>query len=218
MLDGVDRRAAEEKAVGLLAQVGLPDPEQAAASYPHTLSGGMQQRVSIALSIARDPLLLVADEPTTALDVRVQAQILELLGRLVRERDMALILITHDLGVVSSVADRIAVMYSGQVVESGPASDVFERTAHPYAHALLESAPRLRGPRRIAATLRGSATPPSVPLRGCRFAPRCAFAEPRCGVEPPPLDVIAAGAHRAACWVLPWGEDERPDAAAGARG
>jgi oligopeptide/dipeptide ABC transporter ATP-binding protein len=213
MLDGHERRAAEQTAIELLGQVGLPDPERAAASYPHTLSGGMQQRVAIALSIARDPRLLIADEPTTALDVRVQAQILELLARLVRERDMALILISHDLGVVASVADRIAVMYSGRVVESGPAADVFRSAAHPYSHALLESAPRLRGPHGLAASLRGSATPPSVPMDGCRFAPRCTFAVPRCSTNEPPLEVVDDRGHRAACWELPWTPTAHGDAA-----
>jgi peptide/nickel transport system ATP-binding protein len=164
----------------------------------------MQQRVAIALSIARSPRLLIADEPTTALDVRVQAQILELLVRLVRERDMALILISHDLGVVASVADRIAVLYSGRVVESGPAADVFGVAAHPYSHALLASAPRLRGPKRLTASLRGAATPAGVPMDGCRFAPRCAFAVARCRCEEPPLVSVGVHAHHAACWELPW--------------
>jgi peptide/nickel transport system ATP-binding protein len=204
MLDGHGRHSAEQTTVSLLEQVGLPDAERAAASYPHALSGGMQQRVAIALSIARNPRLLIADEPTTALDVRVQAQILELLVRLVRERDMALILISHDLGVVASVADRIAVLYSGRVVESGPAAEVFGAAAHPYSHALLESAPRLRGPKRLAASLRGAATPAGAAMDGCRFAPRCGYAVARCRSDEPPPSSVGDDGHRAACWVLPW--------------
>jgi oligopeptide/dipeptide ABC transporter ATP-binding protein len=204
MLDGDDRASADAEALALLDRVGLPDPQRAAASYPHTLSGGMQQRVAIALSIARKPRLLVADEPTTALDVRVQAQILELFARLVCESDMALILISHDLGVVASVADRIAVMYSGRLVESGPAQAVFRQAAHPYSRALLESAPRLRGPKRVTAALQGTAVPAGMPMDGCRFATRCRFAEDRCRTQEPPLGPVDGVTHRAACWVLPW--------------
>jgi oligopeptide/dipeptide ABC transporter ATP-binding protein len=210
-LDGVRGAAARLAIAGLLERVGLADPERVAVSYPHTLSGGMQQRAAIALAIARGPRLLVADEPTTALDVRVQAQILDLLGRLSRETGMALILISHDLGVVSSVADRVAVMYSGRVVESGPSRALFAAPAHPYTRGLLASAPRLHGARK-GSSLSGHAVDPSVSLPGCRFAPRCAFREERCTVEEPPLMATDTDGARAACWVMPWATAHVPSA------
>jgi oligopeptide/dipeptide ABC transporter ATP-binding protein len=202
-LDGVRGAAARTEIRDLLARVGLADPERVAVAHPHTLSGGMQQRVAIALAIARRPRLLVADEPTTALDVRVQAQILELLGRLCREGGMALILISHDLGVVSSLADQVAVMYSGRLVESGPSRALFATPNHPYTRGLLDSAPRLHG-RRSASALRGHAVDPSVVLSGCRFAARCPFRTDRCDAEEPPLIATNTVGARAACWVMPW--------------
>jgi oligopeptide/dipeptide ABC transporter ATP-binding protein len=208
-LDGVRGAAARLATAELLERVGLADPERVAASYPHTLSGGMQQRVAIALAIARRPRLLVADEPTTALDVRVQAQILDLLGRLSRDRGMALILISHDLGVVASVADHVAVMYSGRLVESGPSRALFAAPAHPYTRGLLASAPRLNGARR-ASSLIGHAVDPSVALPGCRFAPRCPFREDRCTLEEPPLIPTNSAGARAACWVMPWAPAHAP--------
>jgi oligopeptide/dipeptide ABC transporter ATP-binding protein len=210
-LDGIRGAAMRLQTIELLEQVGLADPERVAVSHPHTLSGGMQQRVAIALAIARRPQLLIADEPTTALDVRVQAQILDLLGRLCRDRGMALILISHDLGVVSSLADQVGVMYSGRLVESGPSRAIFRAPAHPYTRGLLESAPRLYGARRPS-PLRGHAVDPSVALPGCRFAPRCPFSEEGCTAEEPPMFATDTTGARAACWVMPWSPAHTPHA------
>ena len=181
-----DRRVAEERAVDLLRRVGIPDPERRGRDYPHQFSGGMRQRVMIAMAIALKPRLLVADEPTTALDVTVQAQIMELLKAISREDGMAILLITHDIGVVMDYADRVSVMYAGRVVESGDVRKVLERPAHPYTLALLESAPQAQ---RTCARLRPIAgTPPDMarPPTGCAFHPRCRFATEVCRLAQPP--------------------------------
>ncbi len=193
------RRAARARALELLRLVGIPAPEQRLDEYPHQLSGGMRQRVMIAMALACRPALLIADEPTTALDVTIQAQILELLGRLRAELGMALLLITHDLGVVAEVADRVAVMYAGQVVEQAPVEGVFHATRHPYTAGLLASLPRL-GER--AAALRP--IPGQVPdaarfPAGCRFHPRCPVAVERCRAAEPPLEPAGPG-HLSRCW------------------
>ena len=194
----VGRRAAWEQAVELLAHVGIPSPAQRAHDHPHQLSGGMRQRAVIAIALACEPDLLIADEPTTALDVTTQAQILELLKRLQAERGMGLLLITHDLGVVAEVADRAAVMYAGRVVEQAPVQALFEAPAHPYTQGLLASLaidelpPGTRLPE-IAGTVPSLLEMPP----GCAFTPRCAYASARCREQRPaavPLD-----AHRVAC-------------------
>ena len=184
---GLSRRAAYDRAISLLDRVGIPDPPGRMNSYPHQLSGGQRQRVMIAMTLMLEPELLIADEPTTALDVTVQAQILELLAGLRHELGMAMILISHDLAVVSEQADRVAVMYGGEIVEQGNAHGVLADPRHPYTRALLNAIPRIAGaPARLAAI---PGTVPSVlhAPQGCVFAPRCAFAEPRCTAERPPV-------------------------------
>ncbi|MFC5745836.1 ABC transporter ATP-binding protein [Actinomadura rugatobispora] len=197
----LSRAAARAAAADLLRSVHIADPEAMLRRYPHQLSGGMRQRVIIAIALACGPELLLADEPTTALDVTVQAQILDLLAELRRERGMATVLVSHDLGVVATRTDRIAVMYAGKIVEYGPTRALFRRPRMPYTEALLGAIPRLdaedRGPLR---TIPGS--PPSLldPGPGCRFAPRCAHAGPRCLAEEPPLREAGTPGHRFACW------------------
>ncbi len=185
--------ATGEEVVRLLKLVGIPAPESRAGSYPHELSGGMQQRVMIAMAIASHPKLLVADEPTTALDVTIQAQIIALLGDLKREFGMAILLITHNLGIVGDLADRVAVMYAGQIVESAPARGLLKRPLHPYTQALMNSVPKLG-----AEAGRLNAIPGSVPRldalpSGCRFHPRCPKAQPECSREVPALVEVEPG-------------------------
>ena len=187
------RRQAAARAEELLRLVGIPDPARRLKDYPHQFSGGMRQRILIAMGIAMDPELLIADEPTTALDVTVQAQILELLDRLRRELGMAVLLITHDLGVVAEVADHVVVMYAGRVVENAPADDVFSRPTHPYTMALLESVPQasLRGGRLPA--IPGSPPSPAQTPPGCSFNPRCPYAVDLCRTERPLLRTTVPG-------------------------
>jgi len=195
----VGRVAARARAVEMLRQVGIPAPEERADAYPHQLSGGMRQRVMIAMALACDPELLIADEPTTALDVTVQAQILELLRGLQRSRRMSMALITHDLGVVAETCDEVAVMYAGRVVERAPVRDLFRRPAHPYTAGLLRSIPRLEAGR----AQKLWAIPGSVPAlgawpSGCRFRDRCDRATEICAQVDPPLEVKRSG-QLAAC-------------------
>jgi oligopeptide/dipeptide ABC transporter ATP-binding protein len=190
------RAAARTRAIDLLRMVGIPSPEQRVDEYPHQMSGGMRQRVMIAMALACKPAILIADEPTTALDVTIQAQILELLKRLQGELGMAVVLITHDLGVVAETADRVVVMYAGQVVESCEARALFRRTLHPYTAGLLRSLPRI-GTREPLRVIPGSVPNPIAFPPGCRFAPRCPVAEPRCG-SPVPLTELEAG-HLVRC-------------------
>ncbi len=182
----MDRKAAHRRAIELFEQVGIPAPESRLSAYPHQMSGGMNQRVMIAMAIACNPKLLIADEPTTALDVTIQAQILDLLMSLQRERGMALVLITHNMGVVSETAQRVAVMYSGQVMETNETSRLFAEPQHPYTAALLAARPESRIGERLA-TIPGSV--PSLYERptGCLFAPRCVYATPRCFADRPAL-------------------------------
>jgi peptide/nickel transport system ATP-binding protein len=194
------KRAARARAIELLRAVGIPNPGTRVDDYPHQFSGGMRQRVMIAMGLSCNPDLLIADEPTTALDVTIQAQILELIKRLRREFDSAVVLITHDMGVVADIADRVVVMYAGRIVEQGQKSQVFYDPQHPYAWGLLGSIPRLDRPRsRRLPTISGQ--PPSmlaVP-DGCRFRPRCPQAFDRCALEDPPLVERAGGGHLDAC-------------------
>jgi peptide/nickel transport system ATP-binding protein len=201
---GLTARAAAARAIEMLRLVRIPEPERRARQYPHELSGGMRQRVMIAMALACHPKLLIADEPTTALDVTIQAQILDLMRELKSEVGAAIILITHDLGVVAEMAQRVVVMYAGRKVEEAPVGDLFRRPQHPYTLGLLASVPRL------GATL-GRAEPPRLaeipgtvpslrdPIVGCAFAPRCAYATERCSREAPPLEAKTA-AHLAACF------------------
>ena len=198
------RREARARSLELLARVGLPDPARAHAAYAHELSGGMRQRAWIAAAIACGPELLLADEPTSALDVTVQAGVLDLLGELVRERSMGLVLVTHDLAVAATRADRVAVMYAGRIVEDGPARDVLERPRHPYTAALLRAQPTLEAPPpgregEPLGALGGAPPDPAALPQGCRFHPRCALARARCGLEDPPL-APAGPARRSACF------------------
>ncbi|HEX6136928.1 MAG TPA: ABC transporter ATP-binding protein [Casimicrobiaceae bacterium] len=205
---GLARERAAQRAIDLLGQVRIPEPQRRAAQYPHQLSGGMRQRVMIAMALACEPRLLIADEPTTALDVTIQAQILDLMRELKRRSGAAIVLITHDLGVVAEMAERVVVMYAGRKVEEAPVGALFARPRHPYTRGLLESIPRLRaaGAGRAGDTGRGrlaeiAGTVPSLvePIVGCAFAPRCAYATARCRSEYPPLEPKAT-AHLAACW------------------
>jgi dipeptide transport system ATP-binding protein len=193
----LSRKAALDRAVELLGQVGIPDPGPRLQDYPHLLSGGMNQRVMIAMAIACNPRLLIADEPTTALDVTIQAQILDLLRQLQRDRGMALVLITHNMGVVAEMAQRVAVMYAGQVVEDRPARDLFDAPEHPYTAALLSALPE----RHADEGHRLATIPGMVPglydrPRGCLFSPRCADATVRCHKEQPALSTIEHGRAR----------------------
>jgi peptide/nickel transport system ATP-binding protein len=204
----VSRAAARDRAVQLLAEVGIPEPERRVDAYPHQFSGGMRQRVVIAMALACNPSLLVADEPTTALDVTIQAQILDLMQRLRADHGSSILLITHDMGVVSQVADRVLVMYGGRAVEAGVRRAVFHRPQHPYTWGLLGSVPRTDRPRtRRLATIPGAPIAPEDDAEGCRFAPRCQFAFDSCTEQPALLqrggsfDIEPTGDHFDACWL-----------------
>ncbi|MEM7442917.1 MAG: ABC transporter ATP-binding protein [Pseudomonadota bacterium] len=192
----------KEKATELLAKVRIPDPERRLHDYPHQLSGGMRQRAMIAMALACDPEVLIADEPTTALDVTIQAQILHLIRELQRDTNAATILITHNLGVVAEMADRVLVMYAGNKVEEAPVDELFDRPAHPYTSGLLASMPHPRNgdeaPDKLA-EIPGAVPPLDAMPPGCRFAPRCAFATEKCSAQAPPLDEAGPG-HVVACW------------------
>ncbi|MFF8591071.1 ABC transporter ATP-binding protein [Streptomyces sp. NPDC015220] len=188
---GMSRRNARAKAIELMDRVRIPAAAQRVGDYPHQFSGGMRQRIMIAMALALEPDLIIADEPTTALDVTVQAQVMDLLAELQREYDMGLILITHDLGVVADVADRIAVMYAGRIVETAPVHELYKRPAHPYTKGLLESIPRLDHKGRELYAIKG--LPPSL-MRvppGCAFHPRCPMARDVCRTDVPPLYEVA---------------------------
>jgi len=188
---GVGQAAAEARAVELLEEVRLPDPRAALGRFPHQFSGGMRQRIAIAIALACRPRLLIADEPTTALDVTVQAGILRLLDRLRREHDLAVILITHDLGVLSGIADRVGIFYAGRVVELGRREDVLQRPRHPYTRALLDALPHpeLTKERDLVAIPGTPPTPGRIPA-GCAFHPRCRYAQDVCVAQVPPLDPV----------------------------
>jgi oligopeptide/dipeptide ABC transporter ATP-binding protein len=195
----VSHEVARARTIEAFARVGIPAPEQRVDEYPHQLSGGMRQRVMIAMALACNPKLLIADEPTTALDVTIQAQILELIAKLQRELGMAVLLITHDLGVVAETARRVAVMYAGRVVEEGDVLELFERPRHPYTAGLLRSRPRLDVAHGRLVPIEGSVPDALHQPPGCAFHPRCPYAEERCKREEPPL--VSQGTQRFACWV-----------------
>jgi len=198
---GMDPGAARGRAAELLAMVGIPDPERRLPQYPHQFSGGMRQRMMIAMALGCNPPLILADEPTTALDVTIQAQILELLKDLSRRLGAAMLLITHNLGVVARYADRVNVMYAGRIVERGTARELYANPRHPYTLGLLKSVPRLDVPRRQRLDPIEGQPPDLTRLpQGCAFGPRCAFRVERCGVEAPPLTPIGDAGHVTACW------------------
>ncbi|MCB1499393.1 MAG: ABC transporter ATP-binding protein [Bauldia sp.] len=197
---GMTRADADLRVLDLLEAVGIPAPPRRAKQYPHELSGGMRQRVMIAMAIACEPELLIADEPTTALDVTIQAQVLELIAGLQETLGLSVLLITHDLGVVAGLCDRVAVMYAGQIVETGSAEDVFERPAHPYTQGLIRSTPRLDDHMERLVSIDGA--PPSLlaPPPGCAFYERCPIAEARCATLPPLIPIPNRTAGSVACW------------------
>ena len=195
---GASRREAREKAIEMLRLVGISAPEQRAGEYPHQLSGGMRQRVVIAMALVMSPSLLIADEPTTALDVTIQAQILELLREVQQRMGMSVLLITHDLGVVAETASRVLVMYAGEVVEESPVREIFAAAHHPYTEGLLRAMPRVGATGGRLAVIPGSVPPPTDWPAGCRFRDRCPYAWERCEREHPPLYQIGAG-HLSRC-------------------
>ena len=197
---GISNKKAHERAVELLNMVGISEAERRLSQYPHHLSGGMRQRVMIALALSCEPKLIIADEPTTALDVTIQAQILELMKNLTKQMGVALIVITHNLGVVARYADRVNVMYAGKLVEMGQAREIYHDPHHPYTLGLLASVPRMDQPRG-SRLIPIDGQPPELTLldNGCAFRPRCRFAVDQCGAEIPPLQAIDTG-HEAACW------------------
>jgi peptide/nickel transport system ATP-binding protein len=209
---GLGGRSAEAEARRLLDQVGIADAGRRLGDYPHLLSGGLNQRVMIAMALAGQPDLLIADEPTTALDATIQAQILALLASIRRDTGMALVLISHDLGVVAETVDRVAVMYAGRLVEEAPSADLFATSRHPYTQGLLAALPTLTGPRVRLAAIPGTVPEPWNLPAGCRFAPRCPVAEAKCSGTPPPRRHVGflhfADCHRevaagASVWSLP---------------
>ncbi|MFM1854914.1 MAG: hypothetical protein RLZ83_223 [Pseudomonadota bacterium] len=195
------RQRHGEEVLEMLAKVGIPDPAVRARQFPFELSGGMCQRVMIAAALVARPRLLIADEPTTALDVTIQAQILDLIKRLRDEVDTAVLLITHDMGVVAEMADEVAVMYGGRVVEQGPADEVFEHPAHPYTRLLLQTVPRLDGqPRHLLPVIEGMVPSATAWPEGCRFATRCPLAHAQCNQRPPMRALGGSVQHQVACW------------------
>jgi peptide/nickel transport system ATP-binding protein len=196
----LSEQQARERAIRLLADTGIPAPEARFGQYPHQFSGGMRQRVVIALALAAEPELIVADEPTTALDVSIQAQIIALLRRLAREHGTAVMLVTHDMGVIAETCDRVAVLYAGRVAEIGPVAEVIHRPAHPYTRGLMGSIPAMDEERDELLQIDGAMPRLNAMPAGCAFHPRCPQAHERCTRERPEL--LAAGATRAACWLV----------------
>jgi oligopeptide/dipeptide ABC transporter ATP-binding protein len=208
---GLGKAEAQEAAIDLLSKVRMPAPKQRFHEYPHQLSGGMRQRVMIAIAISCHPQLLIADEPTTALDVTTQAQVMDLLMELQREFQMGLIFISHDIGLAADYTDEIAVMYAGKIVEQAPTRDLIEHARMPYTRALLEAIPRLDAPSHLALPALSGRPPDPIALPpGCAFNPRCAYAQDRCKSEAPVL--VGDARHRWACW-FPVGEEHRADGA-----
>jgi oligopeptide/dipeptide ABC transporter ATP-binding protein len=198
---GLDRAAARARAIELLGMVGIPDGARRLAQYPHQFSGGMRQRMMIAMALSCDPALILADEPTTALDVTVQAQILELMQDLSRRLGVAMLIITHNLGVVARYADRVNVMYAGRIIEQATAAELYADPRHPYTLGLLRSVPRLDVPRRAKLDpIEGQPPDLTRPPPGCAFGPRCSFRQRRCEIEAPALAPAGAAGHRSACW------------------
>jgi peptide/nickel transport system ATP-binding protein len=210
---GMSKAQARTRSIELLQLVGIPDPERRLKDYPHQFSGGMRQRVMIAIALACDPKVLIADEPTTALDVTIQAQIIELVKELRQKLGMAIIWITHDLGVIAGIADRVMVMYAGQVVEEGPVNEIFKDPQHPYTQALLKTVPAVRGPREEKLQVIEGQPPilHDAPV-ACSFRNRCQYAFDRCAQENPALTDVSAPGHRAACFLLDRASTQAPEA------
>ena len=196
---GLGERAARQRAIDLLHEVGIPAPERRIDQFPHHFSGGMRQRVVLALALCANPRLIIADEPTTALDVSIQAQIIKLLKRLCADHGASVMLITHDMGVIAETADRVAVMYAGRIVEIGPVRDVVKRPKHPYSEGLMGAIPTIGGPDEDLTQISGSMPRLTEIPSGCAFHPRCPYAFERCRQERPEL--MEAGATQAACWL-----------------
>jgi peptide/nickel transport system ATP-binding protein len=210
--ENVNRREAKQTALDLLNEVRIPEAESRIDRFPHELSGGMRQRVSIASALACEPSLLFADEPTTALDVTVQHQILNLLSREQRQRHMTMVLVTHDLGVIAGRTDDTLVMYAGKVVEQASTAEIFDNTQHPYTEALMRSIPRTAQPSHTPLAAITGRPPVATHLpTGCAFSPRCPYVQPRCHEEDPPLVSISTTGHKAACW-YPVGSDANREA------
>ena len=206
MIEGIrlhtnlSKQEARERAAKILQQVGIPDPERVLKNYPHQLSGGMSQRVMIAMAMSCNPQLLIADEPTTALDVTIQAQILELMKKIQQEEGMSILLITHDLGVVAEMCNRVIVMYAGEIVEEAPVEVLFNNPTHPYTEGLIASVPKLGSGVKVLPSIPGSVPDLSMLPKGCRFAPRCKYATERCHNEEP--DLFEVSEHqKCRCWL-----------------
>lgn len=197
---GIRKRVALERAIESLRRVGIPLPEERAFQYPHQLSGGMRQRVMIAMALTCNPELLIADEPTTALDVTIQAQVLEMMKELKEAFNMSILFITHDLGVVADMADRVVVMYAGIVVEEARVEEIFQRPLHPYTLGLLEAMPSLNSRGKRLRTIQGTLPNPLQKPSGCRFHPRCPFATNKCRTEEPSLESVGSDERKVACW------------------
>lgn len=205
MIEGIrlhtnmSKEEARKHASKMLSQVGIPDPERVLKNYPHQLSGGMSQRVMIAMAMSCNPQMLIADEPTTALDVTIQAQILELMKKIQQEEGMSILLITHDLGVVAEMCTRVIVMYAGEIVEEAPVEELFNHPVHPYTEGLIASVPKLGSGVKVLPSIPGSVPDLSMLPKGCRFAPRCKYATERCRNEEPDLFQISAN-QKCRCW------------------
>ncbi|MBQ2022350.1 MAG: ABC transporter ATP-binding protein [Lachnospiraceae bacterium] len=195
----VSKDEARERAIQVLAKVGMPDPERVMKKYPHTMSGGMRQRAMIAMALSCDPDLLIADEPTTALDVTIQAQIMSLLKKLREESGMSMILITHDIGLVARMADRVIVMYAGQLIEEAPVKELFADPRHPYTKALLATVPSIYDSKdRVLESIPGIVPENYDKIKGCRFADRCPYRRPEC--DDPQKDIVINDLHKVKCW------------------
>ena len=195
----VSKDEARERAIQVLAKVGMPDPEKVMKKYPHTMSGGMRQRAMIAMALSCDPDLLIADEPTTALDVTIQAQIMSLLKKLREESGMSMILITHDIGLVARMADRVIVMYAGQLIEEAPVKELFADPRHPYTKALLATVPSIYDSKdRVLESIPGIVPENYDKIKGCRFADRCPYRSPEC--DDPQKDIVINDLHKVKCW------------------
>ena len=196
---GMSRKEAKAKAIEMMTKVGIPSPERRFRQYPHEFSGGMRQRIIIAIALCCNPKLVIADEPTTALDVTIQAQILELMGKLKEEHNTAILMITHNMGVVAEVCDRVIVMYAGYVVEVAEVNDLFDHPSHPYTQGLLKCIPSIDEDRDVLDTIEGTVPPPYAMPKGCRFAPRCPYATPECEASRPELYPVGNG-HTCRCF------------------